>query len=104
MCNIVTNLMGQDGKPIIVFGTGKLAISVAKFEDENHAREIVIEEVDKPGTVGELYKDSIGKSTDEINTLVRLQFLTVESAQVLFDALEHIISNWPYSFKVQQPD
>lgn len=74
---------------IIVLGEGKINLFAAGWKDKGCDRELAFFN-GAPGRIGEPVFACAGKNTEELDCFLRIQFLNVESLDVMADMLQRI--------------
>lgn len=83
-------LTGIDGEMIVTFGSGDIAVCLAKHDGEPCNSELVF--IPGPaGRVGRESNEGVGKKTNELGCRLRFQFANNESLVVVIEELQKLL-------------
>ena len=85
---------GDEGAQLLVFGSGDIGVSPGRFEDEAFPREVIFTHDGEQHQVGDEVTAGVGEKTGP-DCVLRMQFLNVESLDVVLSVLQLVREQWP---------
>lgn len=83
---------GEHDDLIIHLGEGDVLISTGRQADREFENEVIFSQDDKPHPIGAYTEKHAGEPSSVLNSPVRLQFLKVESVDVVLERLHRVRS------------